>query len=170
MPFATTHEICATNLAAVNGQVFASLCELTRLHMDTCRAVFSGAGLHWENMMLARTPEQFVARQADTLPWLAMQIAGYTRGWMDIALESAANLGRRASDRHDEHARHMGATLDGMARCAQGVDAMMRALNPAGRALANAQVFANADADRASEAGATAKRQGASAERRQPSR
>jgi phasin family protein len=170
MPFATTHETCAINLAVLNGQVFVSMCELTRLNMDTCKSVFASAGLHWENVLRAQTPEQFVTRQADTLPWLAMQIAGYTRGWMDIASQTAANLSRCASDRHDGHARQVGTTLDGMARCAQGVDAMMRALNPATQLLANSQVCVSADLDRASEAAATTKRQTSSAERRQTSR
>lgn len=124
MLFATTHESSAVDLATLNGQLFASLYELARLNMETCRLVLSGAGLHWENVLRAQTPEQLAKRQADTWPWLAMQFAGYTRGWMGIASEAAANFSQSASDSHEGNVRHLNTTLDGMARCAHGVDAM----------------------------------------------
>jgi hypothetical protein len=134
MPFATTHEACAASLALFSGPLYA----LTRLNADTCRSVFSGAALHWENVCRAQTPEQFITRQAESLPWLAMQFSGYARGWMDIASAAAASLSRSGSGHHDRHALHLTTTLDGMTRCAQGVDAMLRALNPVAGAPASA--------------------------------
>jgi hypothetical protein len=103
MLFATTHESCAASLAQLSGPLHA----LTRLNVDTFRSVFSGAALHWENVWLAQTPEQFITRQADALPWLAMQLSGYARGWMDIASEAAASLSRNACGHHDGHALHL---------------------------------------------------------------
>ncbi|WP_042291804.1 hypothetical protein [Paraburkholderia mimosarum] len=167
MLFATTHETSTLNLAVLNGQLFASLHELARLNMETCRLVFSGAGLHWENVLWAQTSEQLVRRQADTLPWLATQFAGYTHGWMDIFAAAAASLSRNASDGHHEHAHHLNTTFDGMARCARGVDAMLRMLNPAPvemhdvpvtQPLVNSRHLATADPDSASEAPAAARR------------
>ena len=175
MSFATIYETTAMNPVVVSARVFASLSELARLNMDTCRCVFSGAVLHWESALQAQTPEQFVRQQADAWPWLAMQIAGYTRGWLDIALEATASLGRIASDRHDEHAQHLGTALDGMARCARGVDAMLKVLKAApgdvdGAPAAQPQAFAGADADRTSTLPAASKRRSPSPERRQSSR
>lgn len=138
--FATTYEARAMGLTALSGQLFASLCDFARLNLDTCRSVCSSGGLHWESVMLSQTPEQFVCRQADTLPWLAIQIAGYARGWMDIASATTANLSRAAGDWHGEQTRHQGTTLDGMARCARGIDAMIRALNPASDDVDGVQV------------------------------
>ncbi|CAB3806429.1 hypothetical protein LMG28688_06358 [Paraburkholderia caffeinitolerans] len=179
MLFATTHECSAVNLAILNGQLFDSLHELARLNMETCRLVLSGAGLHWENVLRAQTPEQLAMRQAATLPWLAMQFAGYTRGWMDIASEAAAKLSRSASDSHDGHVRHLNTTLDGMARCARGVDSMLRALHPAPVAVdgdlasqprAATRDAASAGLDSAPEASAGAIPRSRSPRRRQSSR
>ena len=107
------------NLSLLTGQLFAGLCQLTRLKLDTCRAAYSGAALHWESVLLAQTPERVVTRQADTLPWLAVQIAGYTRGWMDIASETATKLSESNCDRRDENAHHVTAMFEGMAECAR---------------------------------------------------
>jgi hypothetical protein len=180
MSFATTHETSAMNLAVLGGQLFARLCELTRLNMDTSRLVFSGVGLLWESVLQAQTPDQLVRHQADALPRLATLNAGYTRGWMDIASKVSANLGRSACHRQDEHARHLSTTLDGMARCARGVDAMLRALNwapvdvdgvPVTGPLADSQEIARADLDRASEITPTVtRRRSPSPKRRQSSR
>lgn len=179
MSFATMHEASAMSLAVLNGQLYASLCALSRLNRDTCRSVFYGAGLHWENALRAQTPEQLVSRQADTLPWLAMQFAGYTRGWMDIASEVTASFSQIATDRYGAHTRRLNTTLDGMARCTRGVDAMLRALNPAAvevdgipvnRPPADSQDIARVEPDRASEALAAAMRPGTSPGRRPSSR
>jgi hypothetical protein len=116
--FATTYEASAMTPLVVSGQLVASLCDLMRLNMDTCRFVFSGAALHWESVLQAQTPEQVVRHQADAMPWLAMQIAGYMRGCMDIASRASANLVRATSDRHDDHERHVDGTLGGTAQCA----------------------------------------------------
>jgi hypothetical protein len=124
IPSAATYESCVSHLSLLTGQLFAGLCQLTRLNLDTCRSAYAGAVLHWESVFLAQTPEQFVTRQADTLPWLAVQIAGYTRGWMDITSETAAILSRTACDHHEENARHVTAMPEGMAKCARGADAM----------------------------------------------
>lgn len=179
MWFATTHKGSLMNFPVLNAQLFASLGELARLNMDACRQVLSGARLHWENVLLAQTPEQVIRCQADTLPWLAVQLAGYTRGCMDIASGATANLSRNASDQHDAHARHLGTTLDGMARCARGVDAMLRAFNPApvkkkgvkvAQPLADSQDLARAVLDRASGATAGAGQRSRSPAHRQSSR
>ncbi|TDG03266.1 phasin family protein [Paraburkholderia guartelaensis] len=175
MSFATTHEASVMDLTALSGPALTSFFELGRLNMNMCRSVFSGAVLHWENVLLSQTPEQLVTRQAETLPWLAIQIAGYTRGWMDIAAQATAELSQRASDDgHDERARHLNMTLDGMARCARGVDAMLRALNPPSfetdgvpdRSLADSQQVARADMDRVSGARASAWQRSTSPARR----
>lgn len=129
--FATPHEFCATNLSLASVQLLASFGELVRLNLETCRSVYSGAGLHWENVLRAQTPEQLLRRQADALPWLALQISGYTQGWMDIASETTANLSRSACDLHDGQARHVSTMLNGVTKCARGVDAMIGAMNPA---------------------------------------
>ncbi len=179
MLFATTHESSAVNLAILNGQLFASLHALARLNIETCRLVLSGAGLHWENVLRAQTPEQIASRQAATWPWLAMQFAGYTRGWMDIASEATANFSRSASDSHDGHVRHLNTTLDGMTRCARGVDAMLRALNPvpvakdsapASQPLPDSRDIAHADPGGASKTSPTAPQRSRSPGRRQKSR
>jgi phasin family protein len=107
MSFATIYETTAMKHVFVSCQLFAGLRELARLNMDTCRFVFSGAALRWESVLLAQTPEQFVRHQAEAMPWLAMQVAGYTRGWMDIASEANANLVRTTSDRGDEPVRRV---------------------------------------------------------------
>lgn len=130
MPFATARESCAMGLYLLSSPLFFSLCELTRLSLDTYGAACSGAGSYWGNVLLARTPEQFVRRQADTWPWIALQIAGYTRGWMNIAAETAANLSKSACERQDQHARHLTTTLDGLTRYVRGLDAMLGAMNP----------------------------------------
>lgn len=161
MSFATMHDTGASNLSVLTAQLFAGLCELMRLNLDTCSSVFAGAGLHWESLVLAQTPEQLIRRQADSLPWLALQIAGYTRGWMDIASEATANLSGSACDRHDGHVRHVSTLFDGMAKCERGVEAMMAALNPAPSGLGGDAVVrppvdspdvARADCSRAAEA------------------
>ncbi len=178
MLFATTHESSAVNLAILNGQLFASLHALARLNIETCRLVLSGAGLHWENVLRAQTPEQFACRQAATWPWLATQFAGYTHGWMDIASEATANFGRGASDSHDGHMRHLNTTLDGMARCARGVDAMLRAMNPlpvakdgvpASQPRADSRDIAHAIPDGASKTSTAATQRSRSPGRRQKS-
>ncbi|WP_321965246.1 phasin family protein [Paraburkholderia sp. J7] len=178
MLFATTHESSAVNLAILNGQLFASLHALARLNIETCRLVLSGAGLHWENVLRAQTPEQFACRQAATWPWLATQFAGYTHGWMDIASEATANFGRGASDSHDGHVRHLNTTLDGMARCARGVDAMLRAMNPlpvakdgvpASQPRADSRDIAHAIPDGASKTSTAATQRSRSPGRRQKS-
>jgi phasin family protein len=168
------YESCAMNLAALSGQVFLSHCELARLNMDTCRALFSGSWMHWERVLLAQTLEQVLTRHADALPWFVTQISGYTRGCMDIASETSANLGRCVSERHDVLVRHVGTTLEGMARSAWGTEAMLRALNLApveGDGVAVARSFPDRHMgwDRASAAEPEAtKRQRFSAGRHQP--
>lgn len=146
MPFAATSGSCVRNLLLLSGQLFAGLCQLTRLNMDTSRSAYSGAALHLESVLLAQTPEQFVTRQADALPWLAVQIAGYTRGWMDIASEAAAHLSQSACNRHDENARHLISMLEGMAKSAREVDATLGVINPV-RAWADGAPVARSRAD-----------------------
>jgi hypothetical protein len=178
MPFATLYGATTTKPVAVSCQIFAGLCELARLNMDTCRFMFSGAALHWERVVEAQTPEQFVRHQADTLPWLATQLAGYTRGWMDLAAETTAKLIGTTNDHHDDHARNVNTTLDGMARCASGVDAMLRALNVArgeagaatARSLASPEALPATGPARDATLRAPAKRRRPSAEGGQSSR
>jgi hypothetical protein len=143
---AATYESWVSNFSLLTGQLFAGLCQLTRLNLDMCRSAYSGAALHWECVMLAQTPEQFITRQADTLPWLAVQIAGYTRGWMDIASGTATKLSESNSDRYDENAHHVTAMFEGMAECARGVNAMVRAISPP-RAEADSAPVARSQVD-----------------------
>jgi len=129
--FATPYEFCVTNLSLASIQLLASFSELLRLNLETCRSVYAGAGLHWENVLRAQTPEQLIKHQADTLPWLALQVSGYAQGWMDIASQTTASLNRSACDVHHGQASHVSTMLNGVTKCARGVDAMMDAMNPA---------------------------------------
>ena len=129
--FAAPCESCVTNFSLASVQLLASFGELKRLNLETCRLVYAGAGLHWENVLRAQTPEQLLRHQADALPWLALQISGYTQGWMDIASETAASLNRSACDVHHGQTRHVSTMLNGVTKCARGVDTMMDAMNPA---------------------------------------
>jgi hypothetical protein len=99
IPFATS---CATNLSHLTGQFVAGLCELTRLNMDTCMSMFAGTALRCESLVLAQTPEQFITRQAATFPWFALQIADYTRGWMEI-VSATAKPERTVRDHDNGH-------------------------------------------------------------------
>ena len=124
---ATPYQSCVTNFSLVSVQLLASFGEWMRLNLETCRSVQAGAVLHWENVLRAQTPEQWVRHQTDALPWLALQISGYTEGWMDIASRTTASLNRSASDVHHGQARHESTMLNGVTKCEGGVDAM----NPA---------------------------------------
>lgn len=179
MSLAEMHDASAKTLAVLNGQLVARFYELVRLNTETWRLVFSGAGLHWEKVLRAQTPEQLAVRQAATSPWLAMQFAGYTGGWMEIASEATADFSQRASDRHDGHVRHLETTLDGMARCARGIDAMLRALNlpsvaadsvPVTQPLVDPRNIVRADPDAASASPAAAARRSRSPKLHQSSR
>ncbi|WP_233859013.1 phasin family protein [Paraburkholderia sp. HD33-4] len=120
MPFALS---VSPNLSPLPDQFLAGFSALIRLNMDTCRSAVTGAALHWESVLLAQTPEQFIRRQADVMPWLAQQFAGYARGWMDIALE--ASRPRHAGSNHDDGHEHQESAMSaGLPACATGVDAM----------------------------------------------
>ncbi|RZF29265.1 phasin family protein [Paraburkholderia sp. UYCP14C] len=104
-------------------QLLAGFSALIRLNMDTCRSAVTGAALRWESVLLAQTPEQFIRRQADVMPWLAQQFAGYARGCLDIALE--ATRPRDAASHHDDgHEHQEDAMSAGVPARAAGVDAM----------------------------------------------
>ncbi|KXU84379.1 hypothetical protein CI15_23200 [Paraburkholderia monticola] len=126
MPMTLSVPISVTQLP---GQFVAGVCALTRLNADTCRSAFAGAAQQWENVLLAQTPEQFVRRQADVMSWLALQFAGYTRGWMDIVSETIG-LGHAARDHDDGHEPEAGATPAGTSADATAVDAMTRGAVP----------------------------------------
>ncbi|WP_375542194.1 TIGR01841 family phasin [Paraburkholderia sp. CNPSo 3274] len=85
-------ESWAANFATRTGHLFDGFCELARLNLATCRSIFTGTQQHFEGMLSAHTPEQFVRNQVEMLPWVASQAAGYTRACMDIASETAAKL------------------------------------------------------------------------------
>jgi hypothetical protein len=128
--FATTHESRATNVSIMNGPLFAGYCELVRLNFVTCRSLLNVSRQHWESVFSAQSPEQLVRTQADMLPSLAAQIAGYIGGWMDIASEAAARLGRDAPDCMAWNTPPAATIFAGMATGVRGADAMMRAVNP----------------------------------------
>ncbi|WP_233801466.1 phasin family protein [Paraburkholderia sp. HP33-1] len=112
-------------MSQLSDQFLAGLCALTQLNVDTCTSAFTGAALHGESVLHAQTPEQFVRRQAEMMPWLALHFAGYTRGWMDIASE-AIGPRRAARNLDDGHEPRAGDMPAGMSACATGVDAMLR--------------------------------------------
>lgn len=130
MPFARPHAFYTTDWSTVTGQSLARLVELAQLNLDTSRTTFAGAALHWEAVCQAQTPEQFVTRQAEMLPWLAVQIAGYTRAWIDVASKATSGWRGFISDHSSGPAQPVRAAFSGMADCAKGVDAMMRTVNP----------------------------------------
>ncbi|WP_322028807.1 TIGR01841 family phasin [Paraburkholderia sp. J76] len=82
----------AVNLTRLSGHLFDGFCEIARLNLVTCRAVFAGSQQHFEHIASAQTPEQFVRNQVEMLPWVASQAAGYTRAYMEIASETAAKM------------------------------------------------------------------------------
>ncbi|EEA01489.1 hypothetical protein BH160DRAFT_3166 [Burkholderia sp. H160] len=122
MPFTLSVPIIVSQLS---DQFLAGLCALTRLNVDICNSAFTDAAVHGQSVLLAQTPEQFVRRQAEMMPWLALQFAGYTRGWMDIVSE-AEGPRRSARNLDDGHEPPSGNMPAGMSACATGVDAMMR--------------------------------------------
>ncbi|MGF6296902.1 MULTISPECIES: phasin family protein [Paraburkholderia] len=109
-----------TTVSQLPDQFVAGLCALIRLNVDTCSSAATSAALHWESVLRAQTPEQFVRRQADVMPWLALQFAGYTRGWMDIASEMTRprHSGRNHDDAHEPQAD---TTPARMSTCTTGV-------------------------------------------------
>jgi hypothetical protein len=126
MPFTLSVPISVSQLP---DQLIAGVCALTRLNADACRSAFAGAAQQWENVLLAQTPEQFVRRQADVMSWLALQFAGYTRGWMDIVSETT-RLGHAARDHDDGHGPDAGTTPADMSADATAVDSMTRGAMP----------------------------------------
>ncbi|MGF6266127.1 hypothetical protein OKW49_007120 [Paraburkholderia youngii] len=118
MPFALS---VPTDVSQLPNQFVAGFCALMRLNVDTCRSAVTGAALHWESVWRAQTPEQFIRRQADVMPWLVLQFADYTRGWMDIASETITPC--RAVGNHDDaHELHEGPISAEQPACATGVD------------------------------------------------
>ncbi len=126
MPLTASVQIDGSQLSE---QFLAGLCALTRLNVDTCMSAFAGAALHWENVLHEQTPEQFVRRQADLMPRLAVQFAEYTRHWMTIASET---MGPRYGPRNhdDNHESRAGTVPDSKSTYATGADAMMRGSLP----------------------------------------
>ncbi|MFP4895436.1 phasin family protein [Paraburkholderia sp. EG304] len=98
-------------------------CALIRLNMDTCRSAVTGAALHWESVLRAQTPEQLVRRHVGVMPWLALQFAGYTRGWMYIASETIRPC-HASGDPDDGHELQEETMTADVSACAAGVDAM----------------------------------------------
>jgi hypothetical protein len=116
-------------MSQLSEQLVTGVCALTRLNVDACASAVTGAALHWESVFSAQTPEQFVRRQADVMPWLALQFAAYTRGWMDIASETARP--RHSACTHGgTHEPQPGTMPAGVSACAAGGDAMMREAVP----------------------------------------
>lgn len=130
VPFATPRVSHTTDVSTLAGHTVARLVELAHLNLDISRSTFAGAALHWEAVWQAQTPEQFVTRQAEMLPWLAVQIAGYTRAWMDVASKANTGWGNLIRDHSGGPAQPVRAAFSGMAVCAKGIDAMMRTVNP----------------------------------------
>lgn len=85
-------ESWAANLTRLTGHLFDGFCDIARLNLATCRSIFAGSQLHFEHIVSAQTPEQFVRNQVEMLPWVASQAAGYARAYMEIASETAAKL------------------------------------------------------------------------------
>ncbi|SDR59311.1 Phasin protein [Paraburkholderia tuberum] len=126
MPFTLS---VPTDVSQLPNLFLAGYCALIRLNVDTYRSAVTGAALHWESVLRAQTPEQFLRRQADVMPWLTLQFAGYTRGWMDIASETIRPC-HAGGDHDDERELHEDTRPAGLPACATGVDAMMRAAVP----------------------------------------
>ncbi|MBB5511048.1 hypothetical protein HDG35_007345 [Paraburkholderia sp. JPY681] len=127
MPFTLS---VPTDVSHLPGQLFSGFCALIRLNMDTCRSAVTGAALHWESVLRARTPEQFISCQGDVMPWLAHQFAGYTRGWLEIVSETIRPC--NAGSDHDDGQELQEETMTaGVFACAAGADAMTpRAVSP----------------------------------------
>ncbi|WP_321922103.1 phasin family protein [Paraburkholderia guartelaensis] len=89
---AAESESWAAKFTTLTGHLFDGFYGLARLNLATCRSIFGGSQLHFESILSAQTPEQFVRSQVEMLPWVASQAAGYTRACMDIASETAAKL------------------------------------------------------------------------------
>lgn len=126
--FATTYESCAAKFPILAGHLLAGICELERLNFVTYRSVLHESRQTWQSVLSAQSPEQLVRAQADWLPSLAAQMAGYTSGWMDIASETAAKLGQFALDCHAGNSRHAATICAGMTRSARSGEAMLRAV------------------------------------------
>lgn len=131
MPFSTTYDTCTTAVACVPNDLFSRSVELARLNFKTYGLVLASAARHWECLLQARTLEQVVRAQADTLPTLASQIAVYTQGWIDVLTNTTVDLNRTANAGDENGAREARTLLDGIAKSARSVDAMLSAVSPA---------------------------------------
>ncbi|MGF6743715.1 hypothetical protein OKW47_007549 [Paraburkholderia atlantica] len=121
MPFLLS---VSTDASQLPNQLVAGFCALMRLNVDTCRSAVTGAALHWESVLRAQTPEQLIRRQADVMPWLVLQFADYTRGWMDIASEAIRPC--HPDTNHDDGRElHEGTVSAEQPACATGVDTTM---------------------------------------------
>jgi hypothetical protein len=136
MPFVLS---VPTDVSPLPDQLLAGLCALIWLNVDTCSSAVTGAALHWESLLRAQTPEQLVRRQADVMPWLALQFADYTRGWMGIASETIRP--RHAGGNHDDQHEFRDDTMSaGLPACATGVDTTPLEVQPDGQPVADADV------------------------------
>ena len=116
-------------IAPVPDPLRTGLCALTRLNADTCWSAFICAAVHWESLLRAQTPEHFIRRQTDVVPWLALQFADYTRGWMDIVSETT-RVAEAFHDRDDGPEAQAVSVPAGIAADATAGDAMPREVEP----------------------------------------
>lgn len=112
-----------------SGWLFFGFGELVRLNLQTCSSALAAAQQHWTSVVSARTPEQLIRAQAAILPSFAEQISTYSQGWCEIL--SGATASRPAPHHDDGYALQLRVLLDDMAWSAKGVDALLRAMNPA---------------------------------------
>lgn len=165
MPIATTHEAGAMNTMLLTSPLYVGLCELTRLHLDMCGSLFSGVGPQWQSLQQAQTPEEFVTAQASSLPWFALQFAGYTLGWMDLVSKATSNLRQAACERQNAQTSQLSATLDGITNYVWSAYALAGMTGEPGRPIPGTlRHIANADAIGAAESASDpAKRRSTSA-------
>ena len=130
----TPEEIATTPSVSVrvpqlSDRFVTGLCALTWLNVNAGWSAFTGAALHWESVLHAETPDRFVKRQVDVMPWLAARFAEYTRAWIEIALETAALRDANSND-DDGHPLQAGAIPTGVSAGATAVEATMDEAEP----------------------------------------